>query len=513
MKKYLSYAIALAAVLTVACNKENPSVDQPGKGNTGLRSFTAYVDGADSKTVFGDSEKNKKQSLWSGIESIKVLSQGKGAVTFTTSNIPEPAVQATFNIADDKQTLGQGPWFAVYPHATNPSWEEGTTVTGLSLNPQQNAVAGSYDPANHFAIAYTENETLSFKNLVSFIKVTIEVAGVSEVCIFGNSNETLAGNFTAQWNEGDPKVSEGTETYAKITGKLTKGSVYYIACLPRTFENGFTLEAVINGTKFQKKSDKKNYTLARNKVLDLGEVSAWPSIHSNASGNWETTSMKREGDGIYKTTLSAQNAFEFKVKFVNEYKNNDGNESSVWARPVSNKIVKNKLVKEEDDSANLGKWYNIYKGDGNAQVPAGNYDVYVDVHNGAVCFVNSGTGMPEYKTHRALHILCEGDTWQYMHRWQDEDKNWEYTTTWAGVIKNTGSVNLNKDDGFEQFYTYWPMEPDLNGQTFEFMFRKTNTPGDETKTAEIKGRNLNCDIFSYSNSGGTGTYTVTPVNY
>ena len=66
MKKYLSYAIALAAVLTVACNKENPSADQPGKGNTGLRSFTAYVDGADSKTVFGESADGKRKSLWSG---------------------------------------------------------------------------------------------------------------------------------------------------------------------------------------------------------------------------------------------------------------------------------------------------------------------------------------------------------------------------------------------------------------------------------------------------------------
>ena len=504
MKKYLSYAIALAAVLTVACNKENPSVDQPGKGNTGLRSFTAYVDGADSKTVFDESADGKRKSLWSGTESIKVLSQGKNAVTFKTDPLEPATESAKFNI-DENSTLDPGPWFAVYPHAANPSWTEGTTVTGLSLKAEQTAVEGGYDPANHFAIAYTSNETLNFKNLVSFIKVTIEVEGVSEVCIFGNSGEKIAGTFSADWNNGKPTVSEGNQTYVKITGKdgskLTKGKDYYIACLPCKFENGFTLEAKINGTKFQKKSDKKDYTLARNKVLDLGEVSAWPSIHSNASGTWKTTSMKREGDGIYKTTLSAQNAFEFKVKF---------NESSVWARPVSNKIVKNKIV-EEDDSANLGKWYNIYKGEGNAQVPAGTYDVYVDVHNGAVCFVQENGQRPTFDyENRALHILCEGTTWKYMYRWNGDD-NWQYKPVWEKSIPNSGEVTLKKNDNAEQLFTYWPMEPELNKQTFQFLFRTDLTS--DNKTADFDKIELVKDYFSYSNNGYHGTYDIYPVKY
>ena len=95
MKKYLSYAIALAAVLTVACNKENPSVDQPGKGNTGLRSFTAYVDGADSKTEFGSSDGEYRKSMWMGTEYIKVLSQGQTPVSFKTDDIKSPSSEAS----------------------------------------------------------------------------------------------------------------------------------------------------------------------------------------------------------------------------------------------------------------------------------------------------------------------------------------------------------------------------------------------------------------------------------
>lgn len=506
MKKYLSYAIALAAVLTVACNKENPSVDQPGKGNTGLRSFTAYVDGADSKTVFGESADGKRKSLWKGVESIKVLSkvQDQDPVIFQTENIADPTVQATFKIADDKITLGQGPWFAVYPDAATPSWTEGTKVTGLALKAEQVAVVDGYEPANHFAIAYTNDNTLNFKNLVSFIKVTIEVAGVSEVCIFGNNNEKIAGEFTAEWNEGKPTVSEGAVTYAKIQGELNKGSVYYIACLPCTFENGFTLEAKINGTKFQKKSDKK-YTLARNKVLDLGEVSAWPSIHSGVGENWTTTTMKKVADaeGIYKTTLTYDADFGFGVKFFNEYKNNEGKEVSVWARPVSNNI----------NQANIGKWYNIYKGDGNAQVPAGKYDVYVDIHNGAVCFVQSGTGMPEYSTqNRALHILCEGTNWKLMHRW-DTPGN-KFNTTWGdNEIQNSGVVTLKKNEKDDQNFTYWLMEPELNGEAFNFLFRNEDKTA---QTDDFKNNTLNSDIFSWSDGKGgynDGIYQVTPLIY
>lgn len=493
MKKYLSYAIALAAVLTVACNKENPSVDQPGKGNTGLRSFTAYVDGADSKTVFGDSADGKRKSMWEGEEFIKVLSKGQDPVTFKTDNLQSKTEEATFNIADDKKTLGQGPWFAVYPDAATPSWTEGTEVTGLALKAEQVAKVDGYETSNHFAIAYTENETLNFKNLVSFIKVTIEVAGVSEVCIFGNNNEKIAGEFTAEWNEGKPTVSEGAVTYAKIQGELNKGSVYYIACLPCTFENGFTLEAKINGTKFQKKSDKK-YTLARNKVLDLGEVSAWPSIHSGVGENWTTTTMKKVADaeGIYKASLNYQNGFEFGVKFINEYKNNEVNESFVWARPVSNDI----------NQANIGKWYNIYEGNGSAQVPAGNYDVYVDVHNGAVCFVNSGTGMPEYSTqNRALHILCPGTDWQYMHRWNTPGN--KFNTTWdKNEIQNSGAVNLKNDKGEPEDYNYWVIEPELNGETFSFLFRNE---AKNNKTGDFENKQLNSDIFSWD--------SISPVQY
>lgn len=398
MKKYLSYAIALAAVLTVACNKENPSVDQPGKGNTGLRSFTAYVDGADSKTVFGESADGKRKSWWSGTESIKVLSQGQNAVSFYTGDITNPSESATFNIANGS-TLGTGPWFAVYPHDANPSWTAGTTVTGLTLNPKQNAVKDGYEPANHFAIAYTENETLYFKNLVSFIKVTIDVDNISEICIFGNNSENIAGTFSANWNNGDPTDIVGSETYAKITnaGNNLAPGTYYVAVLPTNFTGGLTLEFISNGHKYQKKGTKP-IDLKRNTILDLGTTPK--QCEFAVTGHFNNWSKDKDyvlplydtdGDDIYE----AKNV-----------KLNQGTDTDTQFKFFSpTRAEKQNWMGKYNDEYKTGSWYTVYSNSENTTnlyaSSEYNWDIYLKQtasdywgNTYKCCIVKAGDPMP-----------------------------------------------------------------------------------------------------------------------
>lgn len=399
MKKYLSYAIALAAVVTVACNKENPSVDQPENGNTGLRSFTAYVDGADSKTVFGESAEGKRTSLWKGKESIKVLSINKTPLTFITEDLATPSPSATFNIAENS-TLAAGPWMAVYPHAANPSWTEGTTVTGLSLKAEQTAVEGCYDPANHFAIAKTDNSTLNFKNLISFIKVTIDVDNISEICIFGNKTENIAGTFNVDWNGGDPTVSGATETYAKIQGEgnLAKGT-YYVAVLPTNFTKGLTLEFISNGHKYQKKGTKA-IDLKRNTILDLGttpkqcefavtgDFNGWSQEAKNVLPLYDT-----DGDDIYEAkNVNLNNGTKTGFKFYS---------------PTSQK-----WMGRYNNDYKTGSWYQVYSNNPGEKEEKGNFyassesnwDIYLKKTASAdwgdtyrFCVVKAGDKMPEDK--------------------------------------------------------------------------------------------------------------------
>lgn len=285
MKKTIYTTLVLGVILLFAsCQKENGEIQRP---ETKSPDFTAYVESA-TKTVFGDvnSAGIPQASLWSGTETMWILDATNNASNsswkkqYTTTNIEEPSSTATFTEVNNEATLGAGPYFAVYPSSNyDATWDgntENPTLGNITLNAVQSAVKGGYDPINHVAVSYSTTTSLQFKNVVSFLKVEVPV-GCSEVCFFGNNNESVSGTFDVVWNEGNPTVSVTSGlTYAKITG-ITEAGTYYLAVLPNKFEKGFTLEAKFGDTKYQRPYSKE-FTLGRKTILDLGvagKFSAW----------------------------------------------------------------------------------------------------------------------------------------------------------------------------------------------------------------------------------------------
>ncbi len=284
MKKTIYTTLVLGVILLFAsCQKENGEIQRP---ETKSPDFTAYVESA-TKTVFGDvnSAGIPQASLWSGTETMWILDATNNASNSSwkkqyTANIGEPSSTATFTEVNNEATLGEGPYFAVYPSSNyDATWDgntENPTLGNITLNAEQSAVKGGYDPKNHVAVSYSTTTSLQFKNVVSFLKVEVP-AGCSEVCFFGNNNESVSGTFDIVWNEGNPTVSVTSGlTYAKITGIKEPGT-YYLAVLPNKFEKGFTLEAKFGDTKYQRPYSKE-FTLGRKTILDLGvagKFSAW----------------------------------------------------------------------------------------------------------------------------------------------------------------------------------------------------------------------------------------------
>ena len=276
MRKSYFAIIALGALVIASCQKENsadlPKVDSPV--------FTATLDGgSDTKTVL-----NGKTSEWVSGDAIRVLNQNGDAANYTTKDAGETATFTT------TEGFTGTEFIAMYPAspAENASWDAaGKTVNKLSLKPEQKAVAGGYDPEAHIAVAYTETKTLDFLNAVSLLKFTCGSDNISEVCVYAKANaaagtgteskNALSGYFNLNLNPEKKEVITATEdgtanNYVKVTGALKKGQTYYIACLPTTFTNGFTVEVVSLGNKEAAKTTSKNYTLNRNKILNLGTV-------------------------------------------------------------------------------------------------------------------------------------------------------------------------------------------------------------------------------------------------
>lgn len=289
MRKSYFAIIALGALVIASCQKENsadlPKVDSPV--------FTATLD-ADSDTK---TELNGKTSEWVKDDAILVMNEKGDTAKYTAQN---SGATATFKIAAKKNFTGTE-FIAMYPAtpAGSASWNASadTTVNKLWLKPSQTAVDRGYDPEAHIAVAYSDTKTLDFLNAVSLLKFTCGSGNISEVCVYANGEvnaadgeNVLSGNFS--FNTEAKKVTTPTgdgisiNKYVKVKGSFVKGNTYYIACLPTTFTEGFTVEVVSNGTKGVYKTTKEPYELKRNKILDLGSVE-YNTLYLKPNSNWK----------------------------------------------------------------------------------------------------------------------------------------------------------------------------------------------------------------------------------
>ena len=386
MRKSYFAIIALGALVIASCQKENsadlPKVDSPV--------FTATLD-AGTKTAL---DETGKKSQWNQ-DHIWILNGDpdnngwkKEYQTEATSSST-----ATFTESNNKASLSGGPVVAVCPaSAGNDAWWNKNSpeyVNKLKLEPEQIATAESYDPKAHIAVAYSENTSLAFINAVSLFKFTVASDNVSEVCIYPNtSTDYVAGNFsiavtgdyvgTISKNGGDDSEWKNYN-YVKATGNFEKGNTYYIACLPTTFTEGFTVEVVSNGIKGDNKTTQKNYELKRKTILDLGSVEYKKTLYLKPNSNWTSADawfaayffndkgdntwrkMEKVGDTEYKVVAPDVNKYT-KVIFCRmnpTYQDIFSWDKDKTWNQTGNLTIENKncyTITENNDNWSAGSW-------------------------------------------------------------------------------------------------------------------------------------------------------------
>lgn len=369
MKKVFYATLALGALILASCQKENsvelPKVDSPV--------FTAHIDGGDTKTVL-----NGKKSEWNE-DHIWILNGAPSNTSWkkeyaTTATSGDAA---TFTEVNSEVSLTSGPVVAICPASAgnDATWNTDSpeVVTSLTLPATQTATDGSYDPAAHIAVAYSENTSLSFKNAVSLLKFTVGSDNVSEVCIYAHtSTDILSGNFDVivkGKNAGTISTSTGNN-YVKATGTFEKGKTYYIACLPTTFTTGFTVEVVSNGVRGRSKITTKEYTLKRNTILDLGTIetmtvylkpgpwtndSAVLSVYYWGAGEGWTDFSDADNDGIYEAKIPIG---VVKCHYIRSNPLNPHSWDGVWTRYDYLDLTQYNCIEAYDDS---GWKYNLSK--------------------------------------------------------------------------------------------------------------------------------------------------------
>ncbi len=334
MRKFYSFMVAALAVMAAAsCNKELQEV--PQNSDKEIVKFTAFVDGADTKTELGESADGKRAALWSAGDNIAVL-DGSSIYEFAT-DITEASAKADFYYEGEFDATEV---MAVYPYADWYEADLSTKTVKANIPTYQQANAGGYAPTAALAVAYSEDSSLSFKNAVALLKFTVATENVTHVTFFGNDTEAITGdvNVTLDENnavsvecleteyvsgEGEEKTVEtkyGTwvELYAWQSDDVTVFSTseeYYIAIAPQSFENGFGIEFTMNGVKTKVVSYDSPCEFEASHIYNLGEIEyvapetktvkvycqtdyinlyAWTSTNYLPAGTWPGSSFTSE---------------------------------------------------------------------------------------------------------------------------------------------------------------------------------------------------------------------------
>ena len=303
MKKNLFMVAAVALMALVSCNKEVTTSEEIAPVGETV-TFEASVDGAETKVAL-----NGKMSNWENGDKI-TIHNGDGGYEFATT---DEGTKANFTYVGDD--FSGDKFIAVYPAGSYTADVEAKTVNAY-IPTYQKANLGGYSTYSEegltstLAIAYSENQSLQFKNACALLKFTVSNENITHVKFYGNNEEAISGNMLVTLAEDNTiKTVEGQKTsftwpdkstteqfgtwvemhaYESENDKFFKAgeeNVYYIAVAPHVFAKGFAIKVIIDEVEHEVKKYEKEYTLKPNTILNLGTLSYDPNkVDASAYG-------------------------------------------------------------------------------------------------------------------------------------------------------------------------------------------------------------------------------------
>jgi hypothetical protein len=201
MRKASLYVIALVGLglVTASCSKE-----QRTDGNAPV--FKAGVE-KNTKTSFSEAT----NLVWTDGDQVAIYGSASAPATYHPENIQEDAQYCDLVVTEGNP--GDGPYTAIYPVSIA---KNSTTVT---LPAKQASVAGELTAYPMYA--QSNSTVLSFKNLCSVLKITMQKANTTVSKIQIVTDQYLNGDFTVNYNDGTPTLeyvnTGNVNNHTKIT--------------------------------------------------------------------------------------------------------------------------------------------------------------------------------------------------------------------------------------------------------------------------------------------------------
>ena len=271
MKTFTKAIIALSALAAVAgCAKEqtNDSAISNIERTIPL-SLTAGQEDGDANTRAAV-EANGKVIDWSKGDCLSVFDGANANCEFTLDDASAGNSVGTFSGKVSK-TSAAG-YAALYPYQSTASYN-GSKISGVVLKSAQTAVSGSFDPEAALMCAKSTKagESLSFWNIVGFLKFTTDFECKEVTLVSNNASDALAGTIEVNPSDTTFSVTSGAAsqiTLSPASGTLAAGT-YYIAILPGTLSKGFKLIFTMTDGSQKYKSSVKSWKFPRKKVKNI----------------------------------------------------------------------------------------------------------------------------------------------------------------------------------------------------------------------------------------------------
>ena len=249
MKKYTFIAVAFAALAAVSCVKDNMG---GAESKTYQASFTDKLPDAKATIAVGQQE-----SLVSWEVSDRV------GIMYGASNLEYKADQAGSHstLSAVSASADASEVWALLPY--DPSATLSAGVINTILPSEQPAKADA--SFHHLAVAHSTSASLAFSNVCGLVRVKVTTEGITKVVFAGKADEKVAGNIAI--TVADCSVSGADAESVALVPAEGAASIavgdYFLAVLPQTLQNGFTVTAYKGETAVQTKDIEGPVTLER----------------------------------------------------------------------------------------------------------------------------------------------------------------------------------------------------------------------------------------------------------
>lgn len=266
MKHYYLPLFATALLAFAACNKEQSTTPPPTQA-------TAEKLEIQARNEYG----------WKKADKVSIF-DSKNNNLFRSQGIGEVAIIAGEAIKED--TL-----YGLVPYDESAKLINGSLNTSIPAN---QTIQSELLP--YISVAKTDNpEEMQFQPVCAFLKFSLDsdAKGVSNVKISSTAGETLAGAVTVSFESTLPSLSANSSlsqvSATAFEGEFKPGASYYVAVLPGTYTEGFTVFYTVNGETYEM-AVKTAQKASTGEILDLGSIQRPLSANEKLFiGSWQVS--------------------------------------------------------------------------------------------------------------------------------------------------------------------------------------------------------------------------------